>query len=204
MKLSVMCLFFFAFALSQFAFGQAHQMSDSAKALAARVKEGDNQSILDAGMSGDKSLIPYLRTLTSKGTPWAQMALAKLGEVEYLNQILAEVDAADPAIQDRAMEKLTYVGGKEALRKLYQLLDDTSPRENPNCKKGTEEFKIKHPDGGKCGFCCDVIFFSRSSTAILILSKMVDTPPTNVGNWGTEKDIKRWKEWFLVNKHLID
>ena len=204
MRIIVPCLFLLLFGINQFAEGQSVQLSDSAKALAEKVKEGNNQSILDAGRSGDSTLIPYLKTLTSRGTPWAQMALAKLGEAEYLNQILSEVDAEDPGKQDRGMEKLLYVGGKEALKKLYQLLDDTSPRENPVCKKETEEFKKKHPEGGKCGFCCDVIYFSRSSSAILILSKMIDNPPTKFGSWGTKKDIAIWKEWFIVNKHLID
>lgn len=204
MTIKVWCILLLLLGLNQVAFSQTEKMSDSAKALAEKVKEGDNQSILKAGNSGDKTLIPYLKALASKGSPWAQMALAKLGEREYLDQILVEVDADSPDIQSRGIRKLAYVGGKEALKKFYQLLDDTAPRENPNCKKEMERFKENHSEIEKCGFCCDVLVLTRSSMAILYLSQMVDNPPTKRGMWGIEEDVPLWKEWFERNKYLIE
>ena len=181
MKVTVLILLLFASNVN-IAFSQIKEMSDSAKALAEKVREGDNQSVLNAGKSEDKTLIPYLKTLASKGSPWAQMALAKLGENEYLNQILAEVDAEDPNIQDRAMEKLSYVGGKVAFKRFYELLDDTAPRLTES----------------RC-----VIFFTRSTMAMFFLRKMVDNPPTQNTN-PSDRNISLWKEWFLINKYLIE
>jgi HEAT repeat protein len=160
-------------------------MSDSAKELAEKIKTGDYESILEMGTSGDRTIIPYLKVLASKESKWivhdnAQMALAKLGEKEYLNQILAEVDAESPDIQDKAMKKLSYVGGKAAFKKFYELLDDNDPRQSES----------------PC-----IIFFTRSTTAMFFLREMVANPPTTKA--GAEY-IRIWKEWFDQNKHLID
>ena len=160
-------------------------MSDSAKELAQKIKTGDYESIREMGNSGDDTIIPYLKTLTSKESKWivndnAQMALAKLGEKEYLNQILAEVDAESPDVQDKAMKKLSYIGGKTAFKKFYELLDDTTTRQSES----------------PC-----IIFFTRSTTAMFFLSRMVVNPPTT--KVGAEY-IKTWREWFEQNKHLIN
>jgi hypothetical protein len=104
-------------------------------------------------------------------------------------------------MQDKAMKKLSLVGGREAFRKFHQLLDDTAGRENPQCKINVENFRKNNPNGGNCGLCCDVVFFSRSSTAMLFLSRMVAHPPTkNIGR----ENLRIWKEWFARNKHLIE
>lgn len=182
MKVKVLFILLLLLGLSQIAFSQTEEISNSAKVLAEKVKEGDNQSILEAGKLGDKTLIPYLKTLAANGSTWAQMALAKLGETEYLNQILAEIDDENPSVQDRAMEKLRYVGGKGAFKKFYELLDDTAPRlTESHC----------------------VIFFTRSTMAMFFLRKMVDNPPTQNTN-PSDKNISLWKDWFERNKHLIE
>lgn len=144
------------------------------------------------------------------------MALAKLGEREYLNQILAEVDSEEPRVQDRGIEKLAYIGGKESFRKFYQLIDDTNPRENPECEKDVkafEEFKKTHPEVENCGFCCDEAFFDRSTTVIITLHKILkdypDIPPryleknSHPERWGKEQIIL-WKAWFENHKDLIE
>ena len=183
MKFKILFILLLLIGLSQTAFSQIEEMPNSAKVLAEKVKAGDDKSILEAGSSGDKTLVPYLKTLAAKDSPWAYMALAKLGETEYLNQILTEVDAENPSIQDRAMEKLSYVGGKAAFKKFYELLDDITPRQTES----------------RC-----VVFFTRSVMAMFFLRKMVENPPTSTRHSGNSKDIALWKEWFITNKHLIE
>jgi len=193
------------------------KMSDSAKALAERVRVGDYQSVLDAGGTGDTSLIPYLKVLASQGkSPWPQMALAKLGEKDYVDEIFAEVDNADPMVQDRAIEKLVYLGDKTSLRRLYQLLDDATPREDPSCPKDPvafAEYIKKHPQEQNGNLRCDVIFFSRRSTVMHVLDGALknypDVPPPYLENdprpekW-QEKRASLWKEWFENHKYLIE
>lgn len=203
MKLKNICILLCCLFLVQAVFCQEGNDADPAKTLAEKIKTHGNQSILDAGRTGDRKFVPYLKTLKGTRAQWAQMALAKLGEVNYLNQILEEVDSPNPEIQDRAMAKLVYVGGKTALRKLVQLLDDTSPRESPECKVDAGLTKTQ-ADKTLCGLCCDVIFYSRSSTAILSLSRMVENPPTKIGKPGNQEDIEKWKAWLRVNRNLIE
>lgn len=70
MKVKILCIATLFIALTQTSsFAQKEEMSDSARMLAERIKVEGNQSILDAGELGDKSLVPYLRTLASKGSP---------------------------------------------------------------------------------------------------------------------------------------
>lgn len=214
MKKTVQYTFLLLVLLSSNVLAQTEELSATAKYLKSQVETGDYNAILKAGDSGDLTLIPYLKQLASnmKGRSnsnssayEAHIALAKLGDNEALQQILAGIDAENPDVQDKAMKKLSLVGGKEAFKKFHQLLDDTAPRENPECQKRLENFKKNHPEGGNCGFCCDVVFFSKSVSAILLLSDMVDNPPTKRGTtWNLEKNIQLWKEWFAKNKHLIE
>lgn len=192
------------------ALAQNESLSATAQYLESQVKEGDYKAIAKAADSGDMTLIPHLKKLASdikarnnSNSPafQAHIALAKLGNKEAMQEILNEVDAENPDVQDKAMKKLSYVGGKKAFRKFYQLLDDTSARENPQCKIDIENFNKNHPEGGNCGFCCTVIYFSRSIMAMFFLSKMVDNPPTTKLG---DTYLQIWKEWFEKNKSLVD
>ena len=209
-KLSLFA-FLFLILLTNSIFGQAQELSATAKHLESKVTEGNYDAILEAGNSGDLSLIPYLKKLASNtkarnnsNAPafQAHIALAMLGDNEALQQILADIDANDPDVQDNGMKKLSIVGGDEAFKKFYQLLDDAAPRENPDCKKNAQKFVENNKDKN-CGLCCDVIFFPRNSMAIYYLSGMVDNPPTERFVPGTEKNISIWKEWFKINKPYI-
>lgn len=193
-------------------FAQTEEPPTAAQILKSKVESGDSDAIEKAGNSNDLTLIPYLRQLASdikrrsnsnSSAFRAHIALAKLGDKKALREILSEVDAENPDIQDNAMKKLASVGGDEAFRKFYQLLDDTSARENPQCKINLENFRKNHPEGGNCGLCCDVIFFSRSTTAMFFLSRMVENPPAGNSLAGGEKSIAAWKEWFAKNKPWI-
>jgi HEAT repeat protein len=173
---------------------QTGELSPSAKQLKAVVKEGNYDAILAAGKSNDRTLIPYLKTLASKSGSKslensaafkAHVALAELGDEEAIGEILAEVDASDPYMQDSAMKKLSYIKGQKAFAKLYSLLDDFAERADPNVKSG-------------------VVYFPRASMAVLFLSQMVENPPTAIGVYGTRENVELWKAWFEKNKHLLE
>lgn len=190
---------------------QEQELSWTAKRLKVQVEKGDIKSVLEASDSGDVTLIPYLKQLSSNlegrnnqnhSAFYAHIALAKLGDDEAIQQILAEVDNDSPAVQSNGMNKLSLVGGKVAFRKFYELLDDTKPRENTDCLKMFEEHNKKHPEN-KLSPYCDVMYLSRSVTSIGYLKKMVENPPIKTF-YGTQKEINIWKEWIKKNKYLID
>ena len=162
---------------------QAEQSSPTAEALRSRVKSGDVEAIIAAGRTKDPTLVPYLEKLAAKTKQRANensvafnahVALALIGDDKSLREILEETDAPDPAIQDSAMKKLSIVGGKSAFRTFYRLLDDDSPRANPRCTADSET--------GRSRGECDVVFFSRSATAMYFLSRMVENPPANLAD----------------------
>ena len=186
-------IFFFLFVVSvNVALAQTDILSESAKELKSKVEDGNYDAILEAGNSDDKSLIPYLKSMTlNSKDKWneasrafkAQIALAKLGDQDAFNEILAETDAPEPYVQDSALKKLSLVGGNKSFKKLYSLLDDFSDRK---------------------GEAIDVIYFPRGSLAITLLSQMVSDPPTNPKRYGMQEDVKLWKAWFEKHKQLLD
>jgi hypothetical protein len=194
------------------ALAQTEEQSTTTEVLKSKVQKGDYLAIEKAGESNDLTLIPYLKQLASNVNArsnfntsafQAHIALAKLGNKEAMQEILAEVDADNPDVQDNAMKKLASVANNEAFQKFYQLLDDSSERENPQCKINIENFKKNHPEGENCNLCCDVIFFPRNTMAMFFLTKMVGNPPAIKGLARTEKAIAIWKEWFAKNKPWI-
>ena len=190
MKNKFICVFVTILAFYQLTFSQ----SDSAKILAEKIKTEGRQAILNAGTSQDKTIIPYLKTLALKDDYSAiQMALAKLGETEYLNQIILETESPNISDQNFAIRKLAYVANKKAYTKLYSLLDNTKERENDK----------RHISKSDCGLCCDVMVFSIASEVVRVLSKTIPNPPVK-SYFGTDEDIELWKKWFEEHKELIE
>lgn len=181
-------------------YAQSRNRAEKEAKLSTSIKEGNYQPILDAGSSGDRSLIPFLRSIADESKPWVQMALAKLGEKEFFDQILTEVDSEDPNVQDRGMVKLQYIGGHRGFRTLYRLLDDESSRRNPSCEStkdgGTENATDSR--GGEC----DVVFFPRSAVSMQLLSKMLPPPPLLSKSMDLKQRSRIWKEWLVTNNHI--
>jgi hypothetical protein len=50
--------------------------------------------------------------------------------LDVLPEIFVELDSADRMAQDTAIAKLAQIGNKEAFRKLHQLLDDNTNRDD--------------------------------------------------------------------------
>jgi hypothetical protein len=195
----------------------AQSNDTKAKQLEAKLNSGSitaetYKAILDAGNSGDRSFIPFLKTLASRETTadydaalhtiksYAQIALASLGDEEYLNKIVREVDSKDIFLQDTAMERLAMVNNKLTYKTFYRLLDDTKYRQEiPTA----EEIKYAkdHGYGLRKG---DVILEPRSFFAMYLLSKIISNPPVSCNLELNETHIKVWKEWFAKHKELIE
>jgi hypothetical protein len=199
----------------------AQETDSKAKQLEAKLNSGSitaetYKAILEAGKSGDKSFIPYLKTLASRETTtdydtalhtiksYAQIALATLGDEEYLNKIVKEVDGENIFLQNTAMERLAMVNNKLTYKTFYRLLDDTKYRQ----EIPTEAQLQKAKELGATSRIGDVMLEPRSFFAMELLSKLVTNPPTspNLEKKHSEKvsDIKLWKKWFEEHKELID
>jgi hypothetical protein len=195
----------------------AQDNDTKAKQLEAKLNSGSitaetYKAILEAGRSGDKSFIPYLKTLASRETDrdydtalhtiksYAQIALATLGDQEYLNKIVKEIDGEDIFLQDAAMERLAMVNNKLTYKTFYLLLDDTKYRQE---LPTAEEIKYAKNQGYELRKG-DVILEPRSFFAMYLLSKIISNPPVTCNLELNETHIKIWKEWFAKHKELIE
>lgn len=210
MKRAYQTLVFVAFSVFCVTSSAAQELSPTAKLLKVEVEQRHMPAIVDAASTGDVTLIPYLRTLIAglsearnpnHTSYYAQVGLAKLGDADAIKQILAEVDDESPAVQDVGMGKLRLVGGKTAYKKLYGLLDDVRPRENIDCQKMFAEHNKKHPNEPLIPYC-DVVYFTRSVTAMMLLRRMVSDPPVT-SFFGNKDEIRLWKA-YLERNQLID
>jgi hypothetical protein len=149
------------------------------------------EMIIEAGKTGGPELTSHLKVLAYDKDPFsklvprsligtdaylAHIALAKLGDPDVLPEVFAELESPDFLAQDAATAKLGAIGGKEAYRKLFQLLDDTTPR--PSTAR-------------------DEITLPRSAHAMGALSQLFDDTPKS-------GDRAAWKAWAAKNKHLIE
>jgi len=190
---------------------QEVQPSEAAQHLREAVKHNDHRAILEAGDTGDPTLIPYLRRLASdaearnnynRPSYYAHVALAKLGDKDAINQILSDVDNESSAIQDRGINKLGLLGGEIALKKLYELLDDTKPRKNTDCEKMFKEHNLKYPENQLNPYC-DVIYFPRSASAIAALRNLIHDPNVDVYR-GALNEADLWKTYLKKNRLVAE
>lgn len=192
-----------ALLVSSFAYSQDKKAGRRAE-LVERISKNDPRAILELADEGDKSAIPMLREELKKkdkrfgsAATNAQMALAKLGERKQLDEILAENDSDDPAVQDHAIEKLAYVGGKEAIRKLGALLNDEQWRSMKGFDPKKRGPKGEQPQG-------DVVFLPRSQLAVKALSRIVPDSPTQPKKKPSKDDIQKWRDWWKNNKQKYE
>jgi len=159
------------------------QVAPSSATLREKIREiekGERQAILDLGKMADRSAIPYLQRLRQNedGGQFgsisisAQMALAKLGDEKEMGQILSEANSDDPRLQERAVSKLAYVGGKEAIATLIGLLGIDKYRDQkggePNRRGPNGELPFER-----------VIFEPLNLDAMKVLAQIVPNPPVD-------------------------
>ncbi len=186
-----------------FAFSQDVEMSDSSISLAEKIKTEGGQAILDAGDTGDQTLIPYLRSIAKNSkTPWAQIALAKLGDKAELDKILKEFDAdlTDESFTSIkfGMHKLSLVKGKIAFKKFYEVLNQLKPLPKTVIPSNLNNKQRKN--------IADKYNMPGVYLFLNYLGQMVKDPPKlepNSQNKTTDL-INLWKEWFAKHKELIE
>lgn len=162
-------------------------------------------AILAAGKTGDpfwvSDLKPFLKYARNKNpnlaelAPAAQLALAKLGEKEQLEEILCEADFGSASIQyDAIREKLTYVGGWFSIRALYALLDDTRTYKRLLQDAQSDDMRL-YPIPG--------------DHALDMLPKIVPNPPNyplptpNDSAPEVKKLRQSWREWIQQNQSSL-
>src|ERR1700675_3417319 len=161
--------------------------------------------IRQAGGSSDPFWIPYLRPLLNrKGNPGndvggaAQLALAKLGEAQPLQEIACEANLGSARIQDQtANDKLPYVGGWFSSRLLAGWLDEGYKY----------EAILQDKPGG------DEIFSAPQELALMTLPKILNQaqipPPLPI--WIETRNQEKlaplrqaWREWISNNETSIN
>jgi hypothetical protein len=183
-------LFFVGIAQSQ-SLRNSNAREDSSL-LIQKVKSGDPDAIAEAGRSGNKAYVPYLRKqLTSaryKGTnlspaTQSRMALAKLGEVDQLEDLWCNVTYSYPA----PLGQLSYVGGWYSVRVLKIVLNAESDR--------VFERRARKQEAS------DVVYPPDSANALKTLTAMFPNGPRgSPEQWLTPTDrqnsIQQWNKWI--------
>ncbi len=168
------------------------ELSPAAKALRGKVNVSMGDLIAEATKTGDPALKPHLKVLAveresriSIGSAGSQahIALAKLGDMEAFSEILAELNDDEIWVQDTAIAKLARIGGKQAYRKLYELLDDMTNRD-------------KSVD--------DLIIRPKAFMVMRQLGEIIENPPRLPNGLINDLEVAPWKAWFAKNKHLIE
>lgn len=134
--------------------------------------------------SENKSIVPYLKAQMEVGSGCQieiQVALVKLGELDYLNKIIQDLSSQTIVNRIIAVEMLAKIGSKEAYKKLFELLDDNEDM-NPGLMNR------------------DYVVPPLSRYTVEWLGKTVANPVTGKDRYSVEA----WKEWFERNRHLID
>jgi hypothetical protein len=141
--------------------------------------------ILEAGASGDRTLVPYLRTLLvdpqtkhlnlllredrleQEISDKAERALAKLGETDQLQKVYCAAWSERPRRMLEAIDNLKYIGGWAGIRGLQQMLD-ADERYKAGFQKYHQE-RLYH----------DSLLLREppSNQALLGLPKIVPNPP---------------------------
>ena len=158
------------------------------------ISQGNVQSILEAGNSGDQSLIPALRKQLKNrkdgGAAYAAMlALAKLGEPKELQELFCRIEkGAYLRLDKRLKEDIPYVGGWYAI----QILN------------GVAEGRFaQHPD--LSSLPDDLVYVSPLRDALKAISQILpDVPRTKVPNTDfTEVSIETWRNYLAKNEQSL-
>lgn len=175
-------------------------MASATAAEDASEEWADPKAILEMGNKRDVSKVKFLRKLKAgkekhKNSPAvsAQMALAKMGEEQEMNEIVAESRSDDPAVQSEAIEKLRYVANKRAIRELIDLLDHPAKFRRNRSKGSSGKIREGH-----------VIFGPPSHQAMEALGEVVPNPPEYNKDKPTKGDIAKWKEWWKKNRQKFE
>ena len=120
-----------------------------------------------------------------------QIALAKEGESEQLQQIICELDFGVPDIQENALRKMRSVGGWFSINALSRFLA-SDPR-----------YTQTRPDDSP-----DQIFIPLQFKALQILPLIVPNPPLPEAQGFYQldhsKEVEIWRKWLHENRASLE
>jgi hypothetical protein len=165
-------------------------------------------AILQAGRTNDRFWVPYLKPLLGKkhrpgfdddDAGSAQMALAKFGEGEQLQEIACEANFGCPSIQYNIVtHKLKYVQGWFSIEMLAGWLDEN------------HKFQALFVDRPS-----DMLFTRPQDVALKVLPEIVPNPPPfssepHIVDWMSQNDDEKlapvrqaWREWINKNEESL-
>lgn len=150
--------------------------------LLGRAAEGEVRAVAVLGLVGDASLIPVLHVYLGHADPgmvdWAGRALARLGDAQALNAILAELGLDGPA-RNRAFEKLAYARQQATVAAIAVWLDSPG-------RPVSADRDVGHP--------------AYREMAAWALGEIVPDPPLRkAAGMLSEADIETWRAWWSTN-----
>ena len=163
--------------------------------LIQRIRAGDGTAIAEAGGSGNRLFVPYLREamkLDSKTVDTAgpaRVALARLGETDQLQEEWCRAISGDPKIGFHApIAELGIVGGWFALQGLQVFL--TPEGAEIPFKAAPRQKRVSH-----------VMVDSPTYYALETLPAVVPNPPVQF-NSGRQigQQAKIWQDWIAAHK----
>ena len=180
--------------------------------LVTKVRSCDEDAILEAGRSGQRSFvavlqgsIPQCQESARRVLPSIHMALAKLGEEEEIDVISSDLRGENPKKQNDAVQKLTYIGGPIAMKLLMSLLEKDKFRAyKHNLPPNGDLTKRKHGP----------LFYPLQRYALRALPLIVENPPVSPrdgdilafggSSVSIEEQVKIWKQWYEENKDSLE
>jgi hypothetical protein len=158
---------------------------------------GDTTAILELGRSGNgvqrhevvavlESIVQTSSISASNTAACAQMALARLGDTNRFNEIVAELHDSNPAVQFRATEKLAYVWNTAAVRTLGPCLFDAQ----------YATFRVSPSDGRT--------YQPLSYMAMRALAEiMILSPPTPRDPEPRPENLQKWRDWWEAHREAF-
>lgn len=174
----------------------------SQEVLIQAAKTGNKEAILELGKQGKRGAIPELKKIRDDNknkafgsiSSCAQMALAKLGDSEAMNEILAELQSDDPMSQDHAIKKLAYIANNEAMEVLVNLLEDNKPRKMKGYDPNMRGPKGEMPQG-------KILYEPINVIAMKTLATIIPNPIIPADKLPTQENIQKWREWWEANSN---
>jgi hypothetical protein len=182
------------------------QQVQNEQILIQRIKEGDVSAIAEAGRSGDRYFIPYLRHELEhrRNRPdiesSSRVALAKLGETDQLQEEWCKSISEDPDMGPEApILELGSIGGWFAVQGLTRFF---TPEGQVHWNKAVAKFSSEHPDDR------DVMLAAGPAQyALRVLPTIVPDPPlmptTSDAKSHSEEQIRIWQDWIAAHRDKL-
>jgi hypothetical protein len=169
--------------------------SKTDKVLIQRIRAGDTAAIAEAGKTGNRIFVPYLKLELkddrSHGTSLspigvARLALAKLGERQEQQELWCLSLTDVPPLED-----FGYVGGWYAIQTLKEFLTAQGPRNS---------YRIVHKEKHQ-----DFSYLPPRYLAIKSLAEVVSNPPVKfdpdvITPPELDRSAKIWRDWIAAHR----